>query len=236
MSWLLFSAAALAWQSVASAPATASVYSVSRLQQSMTIDGNWDKPQWRDIQALTIDNFIREKPRFRPVAQAKMTYDDENVYVIFRVQDRYVRTITTAIGGPVWKDSAVEFFFAPDANLPQTYFNLEVNCGGTPLLGYRPSRPAVEDIERIEIAHSLPRVVDPEITEPVTWTVEYRIPFVMLEKYSRVTRPKQGVEWRANFYKIAENNSNPHYAAWSVIDHPKPNFHLPQFFGTLKFQ
>jgi len=94
----------------------------------------------------------------------------------------------------------------------------------------------VEDIKKIEIAHSLPQIVDPEITEPVTWTLEYRIPLVMLEKYSNVTRPKQGVVWKANFYKIAEKTSNPHYITWSVIENDKPNFHLPKFFGTLKFQ
>ncbi len=93
-----------------------------------------------------------------------------------------------------------------------------------------------DDIEKIEMAHSLPELIDPEISDPVTWTLEYRIPFVMLEKYSKVTRPETGVEWRANFYKIAENSSNPHYITWSVVENSKPNFHLPRFFGHLKFK
>ena len=50
-------------------------------------------------------------PEFRPAVKAKMTYDDENLYVIFRVQDRYVRCITKDFNGPVWEDSCVEFFF-----------------------------------------------------------------------------------------------------------------------------
>ena len=218
------------------ASATESIYNIVKLKQSMKIDGKWDKRQWRNIKAIEINNFIRAEPKFRPSVHAKMMYDDENIYVIFRVQDRYVRVITKDIGGPVWKDSAVEFFFSPDSSLPLSYFNLEVNGGGTPLLGFRAKKPEVEDIKKIEIGHSLPQIVDPEITEPVTWTLEYRIPFVMLEKYSNVTRPKPGVEWRANFYKIAEINSNPHYLTWSVIKDPKASFHSPPFFGTLKFQ
>jgi hypothetical protein len=94
----------------------------------------------------------------------------------------------------------------------------------------------IEDIQKVEIAHSLPQIIDPEISEPVTWYMEYRIPLAMLEKYAGITRPAPGVEWKANFYKIAENNSNPHYITWAVVDNPKPNFHLPRFFGTLRFR
>ena len=217
------------------------VYEIVRLKHVINIDGNWDKPEWKKVKSIEIKNFIRMEPKFRPLVQAKMMYDSENVYVIFRVQDRNVRSITTEINGPVWKDSAVEFFFSPNSEFPLNFFNLEVNCGGTPLLEYNPNprigpKPVPEDIKKIEIGHSLPKIVDPEISGPLTWTVEYRIPLNMLENYSKISRPQKGVIWKANFYKIAEITSNPHYASWSPINHPKPQFHLPQYFGTLKFQ
>ncbi|HEY1063376.1 MAG TPA: carbohydrate-binding family 9-like protein [Daejeonella sp.] len=216
------------------------VYEIVRLKHVINIDGNWDKPEWKKVKSIEIKNFIRTEPKFRPMVQAKMMYDSENVYVIFRVQDRNVRSITTEINGPVWKDSAIEFFFSPDSEFPLNFFNLEVNCGGTPLLEYNPNprigpKPVPEDIKKIEIGHSLPTIVDPEISGPLTWTVEYRIPLDMLENYSKISRPEKGVIWKANFYKIAEITSNPHYASWSPITHPKPQFHLPQYFGTLKF-
>jgi cellulose/xylan binding protein with CBM9 domain len=219
-----------------------STYHVARTNQSMTIDADWDKSQWQNIESVEITNYMGEIPAFRPVANAKMVYDDNNIYVIFQVQDRYVRCLTNKINGPVWEDSAVEFFFAPDSKNPERYFNLETNCGGTALLHYnlvprkKSNKVETEEIEKIEIAHSLPQLIDPEMTDPVIWTLEYRIPFIMLEKYSKVTRPGTGVVWRANFYKIAENSSNPHYITWSVIENSKPNFHLPQFFGKLEFK
>ena len=215
-----------------------SVYTVKRLTRPMKIDANWNKPPWRSTRSLKVNNFIRGVPAYRPVVEAKMLYDDENVFVIFRVRDKYVRSITTEINGPVWKDAAVEFFFSPDTSLPENYFNLEVNCGGTALLGYRTSgkKPVDDDVKMIEIAHSLPKTVDPEITDPVTWTVEYRIPFAMLKKYSKVTQPKKGIAWRANFYKIAENNSNPHHITWAVVGGSRPTFHSPKYFGTVLFQ
>jgi vancomycin resistance protein YoaR len=79
------------------------------------------------------------------------------------------------------------------------------------------------------------KTIDPEISNEVTWTLEYRIPLEVLEKYAPVTRPDKGVRWKANFYKIAENSTNPHYITWSEVENDKPNFHLPQFFGTLVF-
>jgi hypothetical protein len=152
-----------------------------------------------------------------------------------------VRCITNEINGPVWEDACVEFFFSPDTSYPRRYFNLEINCGGTPLMHYN-TIPGEDirilepgDIEKIEIAHSLPRKIDPEITEPVSWTVEYRIPLLMLEKYSAITPPGPGITWKGNFYKCAENSSNPHFMTWSFVDNPEPDFHLPQFFGELRF-
>lgn len=214
-------------------------YKVKRLKQSIQIDANWNKPAWRRVKPLHINNLMGSTPSFIPTAQAKMMYDEENLYVIYKVDDRFIKIVTDKINGPVWRDSAVEFFFSPDSAEPLKYFNLEVNGGGTPLLAYSASRDKrinEQDIRLIEIAQTLPKIVDPEIKEPTEWTLEFRIPIEMLKKHGGVTQPAKGVEWRANFYKIAENTSNIHFLTWSVIVNDKPNFHLPKFFGILKFQ
>jgi hypothetical protein len=218
------------------------VYNIERLNQTMVIDGNWDKTQWQSIAAIEIMHYMGTIPKFQPRVKVKMMYDEENIFVIFQVQDRYVRCLTTKYNNPVYQDSAVEFFFSPDSSQPLLYFNLETNCGGTPLMHYNlePRKEFLEldtaDIKQIEIAHSLPQIIDPEISDPVTWTLEYRIPLAILEKYSQITHPENGVVWRANFYKIAENNSNPHYITWSVVEIEKPDFHKPEFFGKLIFE
>jgi len=219
-----------------------SVYNVHKLTQSMKIDADWNKPQWQNIKEIDINNRMGDKPLFTPTVKAKMMYDNENLYLIFHVNDRYVRCRVTDYNGPVYEEPAVEFFFSPDPAFPDRYFNLEINCGGTPLMHYndfsaKTHNPLeLEDIYKVEIAHSLPRVVDPEITEPVTWTIEYKIPLAMLEKYSKIIYPKPGISWLANFYKIAEKGTNIHFLTWSVVDNPEPDFHLPRFFGNIKFE
>lgn len=231
-------------------------YEVQKLNRPMVIDGNWSKPQWHNVQSVRINNRMGEKPKFTPDVEAKMMYDDQNLYVIFHVTDKFVRCVVTDINGPVYEDPAVEFFFSPDPQYPNRYFNLEINCIGTPLMHYndfarieqgktvKTSTPLEEeDIREIEIAHAfsetidpLAKVIDQEITGPVTWTLEYRIPLNMLEKYSKIARPSAGLEWKANFYKIAEKGSNVHFLTWSPVDNPIPNFHLPPFFGTIIFK
>ena len=223
-------------------PQSPQSYTVPQLKKNMKIDADWNKKEWKKVKPVDISNYMGIVPAFKPGAQAKMMYDKENIYVIFRVKDKFVRCITNKINGPVWQDSAVEFFFSPDTAKPLLYFNLETNCGGTALLHYnviprRESKRLTEDeIRQVEMAHSLPELIDPEIKDDVTWTLEYRIPLALLEKYSSVTRPGKGVVWKANFYKIAEVSSNPHYITWSKIDKPKPDFHVPQAFGFIKFE
>ncbi|WP_276358898.1 carbohydrate-binding family 9-like protein [Daejeonella sp. H1SJ63] len=218
------------------------IYKVSRLKKAMPVDANWDKPQWKKVKTIKIEKYMGAIPPFKPQVEAKMMYDQDNVYVIFRVKDRFVKSVVQEYNGNVSGDSCVEFFFAPDTELPLKYFNLEINAGGTPLI-YYVSKPWTEfaklkndEIKQIEIAHSLPSKVDPEITEPVTWTLEYRLPLAMLKTYSNVTQPAPGVIWKANFYKTGSRTSNPNYLTWNFVDNPKPNFHLPQFFGTLIFK
>jgi len=217
-------------------------YKVTMLKKPVKIDANWDKPVWKKVKAVQISNYMGPLPEFKPEAEVKMVYDKDNIYLIFKVKDRNVRCITNKINGPVWQDSAVEFFFSPDMDSPLLYFNLETNCGGTPLLHYNviprkeSKRLSEDEIKQVEIAHSLPEIIDPEIKELVTWTLEYKIPLSLLEKYSKISRPAKGIVWKANFYKIAENSSNPHYITWSKIDKPKPDFHVPQAFGLLIFE
>jgi hypothetical protein len=114
-----------------------------------------------------------------------------------------------------------------------------MNCGGTILFHFHSQDRRIEiprsDCKRIAKAHSLPRIVDPEIAESVTWTVGYAIPIALMRRYCPVSTPKPHDVWRGNFYKCADHTSHPHWLTWSPVDYPKPNFHLPKSFGVLEF-
>jgi hypothetical protein len=137
----------------------------------------------------------------------------------------------------------VEFFFTPGTDVTQGYFNLEMNCGGTMLLHFqtipRKGQMALTeaDLARIEVAATQPRIVDPEIAAPTTWTVEYRLPAEILRAYlPNAAGPAPGIKWRANFFKCGDDTSHPHWLTWNKIDRPRPDFHVPEGFGEIVFK
>lgn len=227
-------------------PEYAKTYTVKRLGSPMAIDADWNKDQWKNVEPLTLENYMGDKPQHRPKTQAKVLYDDQNIYVIFRVEDQYVRAVAQKINDSVCGDSCAEFFFSPDPDSTKGYFNLEINCGGTALFyGGAGAEPSSihdytidpEQIKKVEIAHSMPKIVEPEITEPTTWTLEYRLPLSLIaQRYPQMIKPAAGAVWRGNFYKCADQTSHQHWLTWSFVDLPQPNFHRPDFFGVLEFE
>jgi len=219
-----------------------SFYRVSYFNGIMEIDANWKKPQWKAVNAIQIDNYMGTDPQYDYNVRTKLMYDSNNIYVIFKVEDKWIRCMTDSVNGPVWEDSCVEFFFAPDTANPLRYFNIEINCAGTPLMHYNTHarieylKIDPEDILKMEISSSIEGKINHEIEGPLTWFLEYKIPLEILCKYSNITNPKPGVRWRANFYKIAEKSSHPHYITWAPIDRKNPDFHLAEFFGVIEFQ
>lgn len=217
-------------------------YKVSKIDKIYKIDADWDKMPWKDMAPLYLSEFMGDKPEHFPQTQAKIAYDDSSMFVIFKVADQYIKAIHDKNQDPVYKDSCVEFFFSPGEDSNEGYFNLEMNCGGT-ILFHHQKKPGVGSklistthIDQIEVAHSLPKIVNSEIEKRTTWVVEYRIPFSVLTDYHHFSLPKKGTIWRANLYKCADDTSHPHWLTWAPVDHPKPNFHLPEFFGWLDFE
>lgn len=220
-------------------------YTLERAGERPTLDGKWDEGAWTNAPALDITHFYRtDASDHRPKTQAKALYDDEGVYIHFRVEDRYVRSIETKYHGKVWEDACVEFFVQPRPE--RGYFNFEINCAGTMLLSYhenpawkgeslrREGRVPWRLAKQVNIFHTMPEKVEPEQVDPVVWQVEYFIPFEIFEAYLGELGPPAGQTWRANFYKCAENNSHPHWASWSPIE-GELNFHKPEFFAPIIF-
>ena len=218
------------------------LYIVTRLNEPVDINGEWDKEPWNSIEAFELNNFMGERPDHFPRVRGKVAYDDDAIYAIYEVEDQYVRCTRTEYQSAVFRDSAVEFFFTPGVDVSEGYFNLEMNCIGTALFHFQSEpwgdrdRLAEDHWNEVEVASTFTEVVEPEITEPTTWYLEYRIPFDILEEYHEITWPESGVEWRANFYKIGDETSHPHYITWSHVENDRPNFHMPEFFGTIRFE
>ena len=205
---------------------------------------HWDNPAWNAAETLQISNFRPESSDHHPRTSARLLHDERGIHGIFQVHDRFVRCARTEYGSEVWKDSCVEFFVRPKPEAG--YFNFEFNCGGAFLCFYIVDPTRTPDgfkqftrvpwdvARRIQSHASLPRVAEPEITEPVTWTLRFFIPFVLFENFLGPIGNVAGQTWRGNFYKCGDETSHPHWASWSPVD--ELNFHLPRCFGDIRFE
>lgn len=218
-------------------------YNILFTEKTPELRGLWEGAVWRYVKPLAVDCFRPEGSNHRPRTFCKLLYNEQNIFGIFRVEDRYVSAIRTGFQSEVWKDSCVEFFVQP-AKI-DGYFNFEFNCGGALLASYvtdptrvnrglkeyRPLLP--EDDQQIQRQASLPAIVDPEIKTPVDWTLEFSIPLSVLKKYCGALEAIGERTWRANFFKCGDETSHPHWVSWTPL--PARNFHDPASFGQIRF-
>jgi hypothetical protein len=219
-------------------------YRLNFLTNPPPLNADWSDPAWRGTEELSIAHFRPESSSHRPQTFARLGYTAEGLHGIFLVRDRFVRCQRKHYFDEVWKDSCVEFFVEPKTS--GGYFNFEFNCGGAFLCNYITdatrdpqtiwvaSQKVPPDLgQLVQVKSSLPALIDPEITTPLDWSLQFFIPFALLEKFTGPLGDIRGQTWRGNFFKCAEEVSHPHWAAWSTVD--EFNFHLPRCFGALQF-
>jgi hypothetical protein len=219
-------------------------YTVRRSAVTPALEPNWQDPVWSEAETLDIKHFRPEGSDHRPRTSARLLHTAQGIHGLFQVQDRYVRCVRTNYWDEVWKDSCVEFFAQPRPD--SGYFNFEFNCGGAFLCSYitNPERApggfkAFAKLptslgKTIQARSSLPQRIEPELQEPVVWTLAFCIPFALFEPYIGTLGPISGQVWRGNFYKCADECSHPHWVSWSPVD--VFDFHRPGCFGTIHFE
>ena len=75
---------------------------------------------------------------------ARILWDDQNLYVSFRCQDAHIWAVHTKHEEPVFKDDCVEVFTSPNPVHPQKYFNIEMNVRRAWLDRYQPQGPGTK--------------------------------------------------------------------------------------------
>ena len=208
------------------------------------VDAGWSSAEWRAVAPATIAHFHARSSVHRPRTEVKLLRSDAGLHVHFRVRDRYVRVAHVGFQAEVHKDSCVELFVRPGGI--GGYLNFEMNAGGSLLAsfiedwartpkGFRRCRSLDSKWdERILRFHNLPDRIDPEITRPTDWNIQYTSPWVLFAEVTGHGQPGVDEMWTGNFYKCGDETSHPHWAAWSPIGEAL-NFHAPECFGRLVF-
>ena len=161
-----------------------------------------------------------------------MAYSKYGIAILFNVTESHTKAVELADNGRVWEDSCVEFFVANPAG--EGYFNFELNAIGTLLAAVRTSRECATHFEAERLSavrrYTSFEHKEVEVCESNSWYAVEMIPFALLGLQS----PPKSL--RANLYKCGDKLQQPHFLSWSPITLDKPNFHCPEFFGTLTFE
>lgn len=174
---------------------------------------------------------------YTPQVEFKIAHSGEDIFLQYRVREKYLRAKHTRDNESVWTDSCVEFFISPVDD--GSYYNIEFNCIGTALVGFGYGKPNRERAGE-EITHKIIRLSS--LGEQAikngegdfSWELTLIIPAEVF--YHHQVDSLSGLKIRANFYKCGDELKEPHYLSWKPIQFERPNFHLPEFFGELQFE
>ncbi|MBU9727148.1 carbohydrate-binding family 9-like protein [Diplocloster modestus] len=165
---------------------------------------------------------------YRPSAYGRLgVLRDKGILIRMTCEERPPEALCHTNNGPVYQDSAMEFFFCLDTCKPD-YFNFEINSAGAVLAQYGPDRAHREFLSEELLALCDCRV---DVGED-SWQLDLLIPFSLTQAVQGKSGLATGSRISCNFYKIRENPDLMHFASCFPIDNPTPNFHLPQFFGN----
>jgi hypothetical protein len=171
---------------------------------------------------------------YTPEVHFRMAATKTALLLNYRVKEATVRAVAEADNGPVWQDSCVEFFCSPDSD--GIYYNFECNCVGRLLIGSGSERNKRDHAPR-EVLESVLRYASlgtksfEERPADGEWEVALVIPFTAF--YRHHISSFAGKTFRANFYKCGDKLTTPHFLSWNPIEISKPDFHRPDYFGTV---
>ena len=170
-------------------------------------------------------NWVEQYPA-APLTTFTLAHTDEILYVRFEVKGEVPLATKTKDLEPVNEDACVEMFIGDKDNTH--YWNFEFNPTGVCNASHRKERKV--DVVRLnpEQLASVQRYGQQLCA--AHWTLLVGIPLALIELDLSREHAR-----RANFYKCGDKTPMKHYASWNPIVAEAPAFHLPEFFGEVRF-
>lgn len=185
-----------------------------------------DSKEWEKAHAGKIGHVEWQEFSYCPKTTVRVLYNKEGLFLKFDTDEEELIYDCKNLNEDVFKDSCVEFFFKPDPENNDNYFNFEINATGTPLIGFgtgrAPLRSRINDLDVSQFKIE-------SVFNEKGFSVKYFIQFAFLLKYV----DKIGDFFYGNFQKCKEKGSNPHFVSYYPIKTPKPDFHRPEFFDKI---
>ncbi len=176
-------------------------------------------------------------PNYKSNCETNFTiaHNGEAIFLQYEVAEDVIRVNTYTTNGAVNKDNCVEFFVS--FGTEKKYYNIEINCAGISRVAYGAGRSNrillnTEAINKIKTHTEIKTAPTNSLTKYV-WQITLIIPIEVFEHSQLKTLHKNS--GYGNFFKCGDDLPQKHFYSWNMIEATTPDFHLPQFFGSLKF-
>ena len=191
-----------------------SLAQIDAAMAAMPVSGNIDTLNW-----------VEQYP-VAPKTTFTLAHTDEMLYVRYEVKGEVPLATKTNDLELVNEDACVEIFIGDADNTH--YWNFEFNPTGVCNASHRKERKV--DVVRLnpEQLASIQRYGKQLCA--AHWTLLVGIPLSLIDLDLSCERAR-----RANLYKCGDKTAMKHYASWNAIDAPVPAFHLPEYFGEIRF-
>ncbi len=219
-------------------------YYIKKTREKIIIDGRLNESSWR--RAKIIKGFTRflaptKTPTYQ--TQARMLWDDKNLYIAFECEDPDIWSPKMERDGPLWKGEVVEVYIDPDGD-GKNYKEIEVNPLNQVIdlnipfaKDGRPGIPWKEgskwNAQGLKTAVKVEGTVNNRQDRDKKWTVEIAIPLINFTTAPNIP-PQPGDRWRLQLYRIDRSSTlkeSKELSSWS----PTPTFHVPENFGEIIF-
>lgn len=222
------------------------VFKVKRANQNMVIDGKMNEAIWSQTEARTLNYFYRvETPDDQQNMVFRMLWDDQNLYVFFEAEDKYITARETQRDGQPYFDDCAEIFLIPVPDSLDTHIGFELNL-------YKAANDFVFFNDYIPGKSVAMKSFNPDFRVEVTvdgtindnsdidrgWTMEMAIPLKILGGLEKLVPVKEGNRWA--FLAVrqdrndAEGNRRSTATLFPIYEIEK-NVHQANRFGLMEF-
>lgn len=160
--------------------------------------------------------------------EIRLLWSEDRLFVRFFCRYRTLDVFSDAAGDGrrdgLWDRDVAEVFLQPDRFSEKYYKEFEVSPNGQWLdLDISP-----QGLKHITSGMKSRAKIDEAAR---SWTAELSIPMAAATESFDPAQP-----WRVNFFRCEGLDPQRFYASWQPTETEKPNFHVPQKFGWLRFR
>lgn len=222
------------------------VFKVSRATEPIVIDGKKSESSWNKTEAREFQHFYRvDQPDDQQSTTFRMLWDDESLYLMYEMEDKYLTARETKRDGQPYFDDCAEIFLITVPEDLDTHIGYELNL-------FKASNDFVYFNDFYQNKAGILKTFNPEFEVEVSyegtindnsdidrgWTMELAIPLANFDGLAKFVPVKSGNRWA--FLAVrqdrndAEGNRRSTSTIFPIYDINK-NVHQPNRFGLMEF-